>query len=179
MDALQRKQRGLYASARDALSEWESVQSALASLVGTACNILPRLRLLAQVGAFAGLDAGHMLPELCRRKQMAALDSVLRSAHEQARAVCARAVAVFLLSRRTQLAALTAVVHRLEKLAADGSALLQARPLFAVSRLQLTLAPQGLRPPPAQGGGVRHGGEPSLADGVEARLAHSPEHGSR
>lgn len=89
MDALQRKQRGLYASARDALSEWESAQSALASLVGTACNILPRLRLLAEDNAFAGLDAGDRLPELCRRKQMAALDSVLRSAHEQARAVCA------------------------------------------------------------------------------------------
>jgi hypothetical protein len=85
MDALQRKQRALYASARDALSEWESARSALASLAGTACNILPRLRLLGEDAVFAGLDVGDSLPELCRRKQMAALDSVLRSAHEQVR----------------------------------------------------------------------------------------------
>ena len=86
MDALQRKQRALYASARDALSEWESARSALSSLVGTTCNIVPRLRLLAQDAAFVGLDADDTLPELCRRKQVAALDSVLRSAHEQVRA---------------------------------------------------------------------------------------------
>ena len=87
MEALQRKQRALYASARDALSEWEGTQSALASLVGTVCNMLPRLRLLAADASFAGLDAGDALPELCRRKQMAALDSVLRNIHEQVRAV--------------------------------------------------------------------------------------------
>ena len=86
MEALQRKQRALYASARDALSEWEGAQSALTSLVGTVCNILPRLRLLAADASFAGLDADG-LPELCRRKQMAAFDSVLRSVHEQVRVV--------------------------------------------------------------------------------------------
>lgn len=89
MDALQRKQRALYAAARDALSEWESAKSALASLVGTVRNILPRLRLLAADASFAGLDADDTLPELCRRKQMVALDNVLRSAHEQVRD-CAR-----------------------------------------------------------------------------------------
>ena len=87
METLQRKHRALYASARDALSEWEGAQSALTSLVGTVCNILPRLRLLAADDSFAGLDAADALPELCRRKQMAAFDSVLRSVHEQVRAV--------------------------------------------------------------------------------------------
>ena len=86
MEALQRKQRTLYASARDALSEWEGAQTALTSLVGTVCNILPRLRLLAADASFAGLDT-DVLPELCRRKQMAAFDSVLRDAYEQVRAV--------------------------------------------------------------------------------------------
>ena len=38
-----------------------------------------------------------------------------------------------MLSQRAQLGALAAVVHRLEKLAADGSALLQARLLLAVA----------------------------------------------
>ena len=88
MEALQRKQRTLYASARDALSEWEGAQTALTSLVGTVCNILPRLRLLAADASFAGLDtASDVLPELCRRKQMAAFDSVLRDAYEQVRVV--------------------------------------------------------------------------------------------
>jgi len=83
MDALQRKQRALYASARDALGEWASAQSALTSLVGTACNVLSRLRFLAADSSFSGLNGEDTLPELCRRAQMAALDGVLRSAHEQ------------------------------------------------------------------------------------------------
>jgi hypothetical protein len=80
---------------------------------------------------------------------------------------------------------LAASVQQLEKLTADGCALVQARARttcasVGVGQRGLTrltslvwrhsLGAQGLRPPPAQGGGVRHGADPSLTDSVEARL---------
>ena len=86
MDALLRKQRALYAGAQDALSEWASAQAALSSLLATACSVVARLRLLARDELYGALQAPAVVPELCRRRQLEALEGVLCSAHEQVRA---------------------------------------------------------------------------------------------
>ena len=86
MDALLRKQRALYAGAQDALSEWASAQAALSSLLATACSVVARLRLLARDELYGALQAPAAVPELCRRRQLEALEGVLCSAYEQVRA---------------------------------------------------------------------------------------------
>jgi hypothetical protein len=108
MDAVLRKQRSLYASAQEAVGEWAGAQAALCSHVASCCAVFARLRLLRDDALYAALEAGERLPELCRRKQLDSLGSLLSGGHEQ-------------------LHSLSAVVRQLEKLAADSNALLQAR----------------------------------------------------
>jgi hypothetical protein len=188
MDALLRKLRATYANAQDALGEWAAAQSTLCALCAASCSVVTRLRLLADDAHFGALKLDGTVPELCRRTQLEALDALLQSAHEQVRRrhsrdPHARAAADRTADRGAQLRTLRAVVQRLEKLAADGNALLQVRAvraersvLLAPARLSCALACQGLRPPPAQGGGVRHGPQPSLAECVEVRAGKLSDH---
>jgi hypothetical protein len=84
MDALLRKQRTLYASAGNTLSEWASAHAALCSVFAACCSVLCRLRLLRDGALYAALYADTAVPELVCRKQLESLEGLLRAAHQQA-----------------------------------------------------------------------------------------------